>query len=273
MPSTFIIAGRPCSGKSTLAAWLCRRLPRPVAGLRTLCTGRDAVGAQFSLQNLATGQVTPLGREEEEKVWNQTGAALLQAALQGNAATLLVDEAAPPRAETPAWNEALAALLRSDRTVVLTVAKENLAVVRQPVTGREATCLDLDEATPEELRAALAQTLPPPLHVGVSVRLFREEKCFGPGPMQLLELVGRTGSLHKAAAAMGMAYSKAWKMLGELERQWNFPMLERRPGGTGGGGSLLTPRAWELLRRYHALQWETEHAARQSFARWFGDFY
>ena len=271
MPSTFIIVGRACSGKSTLAAWLCRRLPQPVAGLRTLCTGRDEAGALFSLQDLATGQLTPLGKEETTNPWNETGAAILQAALQSEAATILVDEAAPPRAQTPAWNEALAALLHSDRTVVLTVAKENLAAVRQLAAGREEISLDLDETAPEELRAALAQTLPPPLHVGVSVRLFREEKCFGSGPMQLLELVGRTGSLHQAAAAMGMAYSKAWKMLGELERQWNFPMLERRPGGTGGGGSLLTPRAWDLLRRYHALQWETEHAARQSFARWFGD--
>ena len=56
MPSTFIIVGRACSGKSTLATWLCRRLPQPVAGLRTLCTGRDEAGALFSLQDLATGQ-------------------------------------------------------------------------------------------------------------------------------------------------------------------------------------------------------------------------
>ena len=90
--------------------------------------------------------------------------------------------------------------------------------------------------------------------------------------MELLELVGRTGSLHRAAGVMGMAYSKAWKMLRELERQWGFAMLERRPGGTGGGGSLLTPPAWELLRRYRALRWETERAAEQSFGRWFGDF-
>lgn len=273
MPSTYyIITGCPCSGKSTLAAWLCRRLPQPAAGLRTLCTGRGEAGAQFSLQDLATGQVTPLGGEEIPRVWNDTGAALLQAALQSNAPTLLVDEAAPPRAETPAWNQALVALLRSDRTVVLTVAKENCAAVQQLVTGREAACLDLDETPRDALYAALGQKLAAPLHAGVSVRLFREEKCFGSGPMQLLELVGRTGSLHKAAAAMGMAYSKAWKMLGELERQWGFAMLERRPGGTGGGGSLLTPRAWELLRRYRALRWETEEAARQSFARWFGDF-
>ena len=109
------------------------------------------------------------------------------------------------------------------------------------------------------------------LHPVLSVRLFTDEKCFGPGVAALLTLVKTCHSLRAAAMEMGMAYSKAWKMLGELERQWNFPMLERRPGGTGGGGSLLTPRAWDLLRRYHDLQWETEHAARQSFARWFGD--
>lgn len=276
--AVFVITGAPCTGKSTLAAWLCRRLPQPVAGLRTLCTGRCEAGALFSLQNLADGTVTPVTQWEAGQVttlytvWDSNGAGVLQAALQGESGTILVDEALPPDPHCPAWNEALAAVLAGERPVVLTTAKETLPALLALCDDRAVQCLDLDETGPENLRAALADTLPVPLHAGVSVRLFREEKCFGAGPMQLLELVGRTGSLHKAAAAMGMAYSKAWKMLGELERQWGFAMLERRPGGTGGGGSLLTPRAWELLRRYRALQWETEHAARQAFTRWFGDF-
>lgn len=264
----YIVTGAPCTGKSTLAAWLCRRLPQPVTGLRTLCTGRQGDGPRFSVQNLADGTVTPL---EHPTDWDTAAAPVLLAALAQGEGTILVDEATPPTATDTPWARALAQVLGGNRPVVLTAAVESLA--EQAVSADpETRCLCLDRTSPQQVRETLARELPAPLHAGASVRLFREEKCFGPGPMELLELVGRTGSLHKAAAAMGMAYSKAWKMLGDLERQWGFAMLERRPGGTGGGGSLLTPRAWDLLRRYHALQWETEQAARQAFARWFGDF-
>ena len=102
------------------------------------------------------------------------------------------------------------------------------------------------------------------------MRLYRAGKCFGPGPLQLLELVARTGSLRTAAATMGMAYSKAWGMLNELESQWGFAMVARRPGGAGGGGSLLTEQAWDLIRRYRALQWACDRAAQDAFAQQFG---
>lgn len=276
-PTVYLITGAPCTGKSTLAAWLCRRLPRPAAGLRTFCTGRSPAGALFSLQNLADGTVHPCTRAEGDgvlplyTVWEETAAPLVRAALQAGTGTLLLDEALPPHPACPAWKDALAAALGSGLPLVVTASRAGAQAIAALAPG-EVRLLDLDAQSPEDLRAALAAESPAPLHAGVSVRLFREEKCFGAGPMELLELVGRTGSLHRAAGVMGMAYSKAWKMLRELERQWGFPMLERRPGGTGGGGSLLTPPAWDLLRRYRALRWETERAAEQSFGRWFGDF-
>ena len=46
------------------------------------------------------------------------------------------------------------------------------------------------------------------LHYGMSLRLYFEEKAFGPGMVMLLREVERTGSLQKAAKAMNMAYSK-----------------------------------------------------------------
>ena len=57
------------------------------------------------------------------------------------------------------------------------------------------------------------------LHYGMSLRLYFEEKAFGPGMVMLLREVERTGSLQKAAKAMNMAYSKAWKMLKGAEKE------------------------------------------------------
>lgn len=274
MPQRYLVTGRPVSGKSALAVWLCRRLPGPTAGLRALCTGRCAGGPRFSGQDLATGALLPLDREEDGRVvpclqgWTDAAAAL-QAAARGDGATLLVDLPCPPPPALSRWQAVLAALASTPKNLVLVMSG---AGDTAPALPGGATVLDLDATPPQTLREELAAALPAPLRPGVDLRLFREEKCFGPGPLQLLELVGRTGSLHRAAAAMGMAYSKAWKMLNRLEAQWGFAMVERHPGGTGGGGSTLTPDAWELLRRYRAWQWACEQTARREFCRWFGDF-
>ena len=47
----------------------------------------------------------------------------------------------------------------------------------------------------------------------ISVRIFREEKCFGPGVAALLKSIEAHHSLRSAAASMSMAYSKAWRIL------------------------------------------------------------
>ena len=80
------------------------------------------------------------------------------------------------------------------------------------------------------------------LHYGMSLRLYFEEKAFGPGMVMLLQEVERTGSLQKAAKAMNMAYSKAWKMLKGAEKEWGFVLTDRETGGKDGGGSTLTPQ-------------------------------
>ena len=103
----------------------------------------------------------------------------------------------------------------------------------------------------------------------LTLRLFLEEKSFGPGPMRLLQGVIETGSLHKSAANMGMAYSKAWKMIRSLEEEWGFPLLEKHSGGTGGGGSSLTAEGKELLVKYSAMLEEIEAFAEKSFAKHF----
>lgn len=81
------------------------------------------------------------------------------------------------------------------------------------------------------------------LHYGLSLKLYFENKAFGPGMSALLRGVETTGSLQGAAQAMNMAYSKAWKMLKESEKAWGFMLTERETGGRDGGGSTLTPQA------------------------------
>ncbi len=88
------------------------------------------------------------------------------------------------------------------------------------------------------------------LHPVLTVRIFGEEKIFGPGVARLLRQVEKCRSLRGAAKAMGMAYSKAWTITKNAEAGLGFPLLQRRTGGRNGGGAALTPEAERLLEAY-----------------------
>ncbi len=109
------------------------------------------------------------------------------------------------------------------------------------------------------------------LHYHLTVKLFFQEKSFGPGPMLLLQGVAETGSLHKSAASIGMAYSKAWKIICSLEDAWGFPLLYRYSGGSKGGGSVLTDEGKMLLTQYQSMVQDIEEAAAASFEKHFSD--
>ena len=50
------------------------------------------------------------------------------------------------------------------------------------------------------------------LHANLTVRIFTDRKCFGPGVAELLRRVRELHSLRAAAMSMNMAYSKAWRL-------------------------------------------------------------
>lgn len=103
----------------------------------------------------------------------------------------------------------------------------------------------------------------------MSVKLYGDSKAFGPGIAALLRNVEKTGSLQKASAAMNMAYSKAWRILKETEKEWGIALTARETGGRDGGGSTLTPEAVEILEHYEAFMMETRREADRLFEQYF----
>ena len=95
------------------------------------------------------------------------------------------------------------------------------------------------------------------------------EKFFGEGPFRLLRLVEETGSLRCAAASMGMAYSKALKLVSQAEKALGFPLTQRSVGGKDGGGSTLTPEGREFLQKYEAYRDACVQANRELYAQSF----
>ena len=88
------------------------------------------------------------------------------------------------------------------------------------------------------------------LTYNLTVRLFSDEKCFGPGVAQLLHRVQELHSLRAAAMSMNMAYSKAWTVVRNAEDGLGFHLLTSTAGGKHGGGAVLTDEARQMLTAY-----------------------
>ena len=102
-------------------------------------------------------------------------------------------------------------------------------------------------------------------------RVFMEEPDFGKGVAQLLSLTREKGSLSAAYKSMGMAASKAWKILNRAEADLGVKLVERKSGGKQGGGSHLTPEGEDILNRYENFQKEVAEAVKRSFIKNFGN--
>jgi molybdate transport system regulatory protein len=107
------------------------------------------------------------------------------------------------------------------------------------------------------------------MKVACKIWIDQNGKAFGDGPFELLKGVEKTGSLHKAADHMGMAYSKAWKLIRTMEQRLGFILLDRKVGGRSGGGSRITPRAKELMLCYGRFRGEAEKAIERIFQKHF----
>jgi len=76
----------------------------------------------------------------------------------------------------------------------------------------------------------------------------------GRGRVELLQRIGETGSISKAAKAMKMSYKAAWDAVDAMNTAWPTPLVESGPGG-----SRLTPDAQRLIASY--LDAEVRHEA------------
>lgn len=101
------------------------------------------------------------------------------------------------------------------------------------------------------------------------VRLAGERVFYGPGPHQLLELTGESGSLLEACRQMGISYSKGRKIIAAIERQTGHPVITSQQGGPNGGRSVLTAEGRELLERYAAFCEEANARVEELFEKYF----
>ena len=107
------------------------------------------------------------------------------------------------------------------------------------------------------------------IHASLSVRIFTDRKCFGPGVAQLLRRVDELHSLRAAALSMAMAYSKAWTVIHNAETGLGFKLLSSVTGGKNGGGAGLTGEGASLLKKYDEFCAEIQAYGDKLFAEKF----
>ena len=85
----------------------------------------------------------------------------------------------------------------------------------------------------------------------------------GPGKVAVLEEIARSGSISAAGRALHMSYRRTWDLVEELNRTLGTPVVQTAAGGSGGGGTVLTPAGRAIVERYRAIELDAATAARR----------
>jgi molybdate transport repressor ModE-like protein len=87
-----------------------------------------------------------------------------------------------------------------------------------------------------------------------------------------MELVEEHRSLRKAAMSMGMAYSKAWRIIRTAEEVFGCPLLHSTIGGKNGGGAELTAEGKKILTAYQHYVADVKKYSQSRFEEAFAFF-
>jgi molybdate transport system regulatory protein len=93
-------------------------------------------------------------------------------------------------------------------------------------------------------------------------------QAIGPGKIELLEALDQTGSLSKAARAIGMSYRRAWLLLRALNDLTGEPLATSVKGGAGGGGATLTAAGRDMIVAFRAVEAAAQLAGESRFKEW-----
>jgi len=118
-----------------------------------------------------------------------------------------------------------------------------------------------------------------PNHKGSAMRLRtkvwieddRGKVVFGDGRVRMLEAIDRLGSMNKAAKALKMSYRGLWARIKSTEDRIGAKLVNTRPGGGKGSGSILTPTGRRFLKNYKLLEDSVHQRADKEFDKIFKD--
>ena len=98
------------------------------------------------------------------------------------------------------------------------------------------------------------------------VRILIGEMVLGPGKVDLLEAIGRTGSISAAGRELGMSYRRAWLLVDALNHMFSSVLVAASPGGSRGGGAKLTDYGRGVAAAYRRVEARARTAMREEMA-------
>lgn len=91
---------------------------------------------------------------------------------------------------------------------------------------------------------------------------------FGGGKTQILELIDETGSIMEASKRAGMNYKKTWSHI-KILQEFIDDELVIVSRGRNSGGTVLTPKAKELVENFKKLKKDVEAFKEERFKELF----
>lgn len=92
----------------------------------------------------------------------------------------------------------------------------------------------------------------------------------GPGKIDLLEAVGRTGSIAAAGRTMGMSFRRAWLLINAVNAMFDEAVVAGFDGDERGGGTILTPFGVRLVAAYRNVEAQARDSAAREFTEMTG---
>src|SRR3954469_24643760 len=90
-----------------------------------------------------------------------------------------------------------------------------------------------------------------------------DEIALGPGKVELLGHISKTGSISESARRMEMSYNRAWLLVRTMNRCFKKPLVLASRGGDRHGGAQLTKSGKDVLTFYRRLEAKFAAAARR----------
>jgi molybdate transport system regulatory protein len=93
------------------------------------------------------------------------------------------------------------------------------------------------------------------IEVECRISIKKDGVCFlDPVKTELLNQIGRTGSLNAAAKQLKVSYQHAWTMINEMNSSAPEPLVTKQRGGAHGGGAAITAYGEKILKDYYTIQ-------------------
>lgn len=91
---------------------------------------------------------------------------------------------------------------------------------------------------------------------------FGSDRVLGPGKIRLLEAIKKSGSISQAGRLLDMSYRRAWLLIADMNRSFSEPVVTAQPGGSQGGGAVLTPFGESVIEKYRLIESRAMAAAK-----------